>query len=333
LILLLSGCAKVEKTQDTMKIDQTEMVATETVSATPTLEPTPTPKPSASITNGEDLTVTDAQAILEERLDTSKYSVDLLSESIRIDGTSFIAFIAYENATPLEPVLIVNKNSGKISCMSKEGKTIAFSNFPSNPTEETIALDWNGTFYMRDKYERIVSTLELTQNDSSSFEFTVQSKDSVTTYSLAGIGHIDNANAIFTSEDGKELMFMMEEESITLYDNQAFSKSGLGISGTYYLSTTENSNTLRITKDQARDLVLGLSMTDTKLPANISDYTLSVSDNFIIVQDRICYEVEAQAKLEGRDVLMTAFYVSVDGNVIFEYDSVAKNTCNTITLK
>lgn len=331
LILLFSGCAKKES-QDTMKIDQSSIVATNTVSATPTLEPTPTPKPSASITIGEELTVTDAQSILEERLDTSKYSVDFLSESIKIDGTSFIAFLVCENATPLEPVLLVNKYNGKVSCMSKEGKTIAFSNFPTNQEEETVAFDWNGTFYMRDKYERIVSTLELVQNDNASFEFIVQSKDSVTTYSLAGIGHIDNENAIFTSEDGKELMFMMEENSITLYDNQAFIKSGLGISGTYYLATAENSNSLRIKKDQANDLVLSLSKEDTKLPADISEYNLTVNENFIIVQDRICYEVGAYAKLEGRDVLMTSFYVSVDGNVIFAYDTVSKNTYTTITL-
>lgn len=332
LILLLSGCSKAKETQDTMKIDQTTVESTQTVSPTPTLKPTPTPKPSASITIGEELTVADAQAILEERLDNSKYSLDLLSQSMKIDGTSFIAFLACEDAIPLEPILLVNMYNGKISCLSKEGKTIAFSNFPINQQEETIALDWNGTFYMRDKYERVVSTLELIQNDNSSFEFYVQSKDSITSYTLAGIGHIDNANAIFTSEDGKELMFIMAEDSITLYDNQAFTKSGLGISGTYYLSSSENSSGLKITKEQAMELVLGLSMAETKLPANLSDYSLDFSDNFILIHDRICYEIGAYAQFEGHDVLVTSFYVSVDGNVIFEYDTVSKNTYTTIAL-
>lgn len=332
LILLLSGCAKEKNAKDTVNIDQSTTETSQTVTATPTIKPTPTSKPSASITIGEELTVADAQAILEERLDTTKYSLDLLSQSIDIDGTSFIAFLASEDSIPLEPVLIVNKYSGKISCLSKEGKTIAFNNFPMNQQEETIALDWNGTFYMRDKYERIVSTLELVQNDNSSFEFFVQSKDNLTTYNLAGIGHIDNDNAIFTSEDGKELMFMMAEDSITLFDNQVFTKSGLGISGTYYFATSESSNNLKITKEQAYDLILALSTADTKLPANISEYTLNLSDNVILIQDRICYEVGAYAQLEGHDVLMTTFYVSVDGNVIFEYDTVSKNTYTTITL-
>ena len=329
---LLSGCMKAQNTKETIEIDPSAKTPTLSVTATPTPDPTPTVKPSASIINGEEISVVDAQALLEERLDTSKYNVDLLSETIKIDDEQYIAFIGSENAIPLEPILIVNKFSGKISCMSKEGRSIAFSNFPSNKKEETVAYDWNGTFYRRDNYERVVSTLQIVQNDSSFFEFIVQSKDSITNYSLAGIGHIKEDTSVFIDESGKELLFIKEEGLVTLYDNEAFSHNDLSIGGTYYYEANDTLSSLRITLDKAYELVSGLSMIDTKLPAEISEYTLLANDITVIVQDRICYEIGAYAKLEENDILMTTFYVSVDGNVIYAYDNISKNTYATIDL-
>lgn len=330
LLLSFSGCAKSQDTQVSTTPIEATVTATQEVLATLTSTPTPTIKPSASITIGEEITATDAQALLEERLDNSKYSLDLLSESVQVDDVSYIAFIAYEDATPLEPVLIVNKYNGKIACMSKEGKLLALSNFPLKSKDDSITKEWNGTYYTKDKYERIVSTLSIIQNDNYSFEFFIQSKDNLTSNALAGIGHIDDNNAIFTDESNHELVFTRGKDSITLYDNDVFNKNGLSINGTYYFASNETTNPPQITSEQATKLISQLSITETKLPAEISEYDLKPSNTTIIVKDRICYEIGAYAEFEGRNVLMTTFYVSIDGNITYIFDNIAKNSYTTI---
>jgi hypothetical protein len=330
--ILLSGCTNKKNSKDIINDNHSFPTTTQIASTTPTFTPTPTIKPSASITIGEEISIADAQTILEEHLDTSIYSVELLSETVDIDTQQYISFIASEDATPLEPILIVNKYNGKVSCMSKSGKLIAFNNFPSNSHDDIVTYDWNGTYFMRDDYERIISTLQMVQNDSSSFEFIIQSKDNVTSYLLAGIGHISEDSAIFTDENDSELVFMMEEDKVILYDKQAFSNNGLSIEGTYEFESSEEVESLRITPTMALELVSELSMLETKLPVEISEYTLKSSKNTVIVQNRICYEIGAYAKLEAHNILMTTFYVSIDGNVAFAYDDIAKNTYATIEL-
>lgn len=332
LLFAFSGCAKQQEAKVSHAPKDTSVSVANETTLTPSPKPTPTIKPSASITIGEELSVTDAKAILEEHLNNSKYSIDLLSESVDIDNTHFIAFIASENANPLEPVLVVNKFNGKVSCLSKEGNIISFHNFPTNSNKPSVSLDWNGTYYRKDKYDHIVSTLSIVQNDSSSLEFIVQSKDNITAYTLAGIGHITENNAFFTDENNHELLFVLQEDSITLYDNEAFNNNGLSINGSYYFATYEDTNSIKITLNQATELVSSLSMEKTKLPAEISEYELLGKPDTIIVKDRICYEIGAYAKLEDHNVLMTTFYVSIDGNVAFAFDSMAKNTYTAIKL-
>lgn len=131
LILIFTSCKKNNETSKTDLIpDSATTTPTTVVTNSPTLEPTPTLKPSASIVIGEEISTQTAQALLEDVLDMKRYSVSLLSDDIVIDTNQYIAFIATENTIPLEPILIVNKYNGNISCMSSEGRSIAFSNFP-----------------------------------------------------------------------------------------------------------------------------------------------------------------------------------------------------------
>lgn len=323
-ILFLSGCSKDVSSTPVLEPEIQEIITTvATPTPTPSIEPTPTPKPSASVIEGEEVDVSTAQLLIGERIDTTKYSLTLLTDQMEIDSQEYIAFIASTGTTPLEPILLVNKKNGKLFCMSSEGKCIAFGNFPSNPTD-TIkdTYEWSGTYYRKDKYDRIIGTLQVQQNDSSSFEFMLYCADSTTSATFAGIGHIDGDYAIFTDESDHELVFQISEEAITLFDDdELFTKNGLAIGGSYNFATYETSEDYRISIEDAVTTLSQLTSYQTKLPANLSEYTLIPESKMVIVKDRICYVIGAYAEFEEQQVLITKLYFSIDGTVAFAYDS------------
>ncbi len=335
LILLFSGCSKnnsVASSDDNPIIPITKIA---TPTALPKYEPSPTVKPSASVMNDEELTIQSAQEIIEDRIDTQKYTVNLLTEELKIDSQNYIAFIANKDSTPQEPIILVNKSTGIVSCLSSEGKSIAFSNFPAtmNQQDNDNLYNWSGTFYRKDNHDRLLGTMQIVQNDSSSFEFFIYSSDSVTSLSLAGIGHIEGNYAIFTDEAEQEIIFSIIDDTINVYDSEEnFSSSGLSIGGDYTFQSYDIENDYKIGIDKAIELLSRLNMYQTKLPAELSEYKLISQDSLIIVKDRICYVIGAYASFEDRQVLMATFYVSIDGSVVFAYDNISNEPYAIIPL-
>ncbi len=335
IIFLFCGCKKdnsIPSMKDSPTISLTEAA---TPTTTPEPEPTPTIKPSASVSGDEELTAQSAQEIIENRIDMQKYTVTLLTEELKIDSQNYIAFIANKNSVPQEPIILVNKSTGIISCLSSEGKSISFSNFPTGTQqpENNSLYDWNGTFYQKDSRDRLLGTLQIVQNDSSSFEFFIHSSDSISSLTLAGIGHIDGNYAIFSDEAEHELLFSMKDGTINVYDcDESFSSSGLSISGDYSFQSYEIENDYKIGVEKAIELLSKLSMHQTKLPAELWEYNLIPQDSLIIVKDRICYVIGAYATFEEQQVLMTTFYVSIDGCVVFAYDNTSNEPYAVIPL-
>lgn len=334
ILFLFSGCDNKNSTP-TMKENVTPTI---TIMATPTtspkLDPTPTIKPPASVSPGDELTTQSAQELIENKIDSQKYTVTLLTEELKIDSQDYIAFVANENSVPLEPIILVSKTTGIVSCLSSEGKCIAFSNFPSTIQQENENLcDWNGTFSRKDSRDHLLGTLQIVQNDSSSFEFYIYSDDSITSLTLAGIGHIEGNYAIFTDESEHELLFTMKDGVINVYDgDENFSSSGLTISGDYTFESYDIEEDYKIGIEKAVELLSRLSMYQTKLPAELSEYSLKSQDSLIIVKDRMCYVIGAYATFEDLEVLMTTFYVSIDGSVIFAYDNISDEPYSVIPL-
>ncbi len=331
LILTLCGCKRRNDTVETNhmtqeSIDTTNEPPTYEPTASPTLEPTPTIKPSASIKLGEEISAQVAQALLEEQIDTKRYFISLLSEDIVIDGNPYIAFIATQDSIPLEPIIIVNKYTGKISCMSSDGKCIAFSNFPFN-TPDYSETDWSGTYHRKGKSERTISTLQITQNDPSSFDFMIHMEDSSRTLTLAGIGHIEDNYAFFVDENDNELVFVFDQTVITIHDDDGlFTQGNLDIAGSYLFESIDITEDFSISKTEALTLISNLSTSQSKLPAEMSEYTLRIEDSQIIVGDRICHVIGTYAKLGQENVLVKKFYVSIDGQVTFSYDNSQETT-------
>lgn len=336
-IFYLSGC---QKNVSTPSFDEdVTIIATESVTPTikPIFEPTPSIKPSASVSSGDELTTQSAQTIIEEQVDPQKYTVSLLTEDLLIDSTHYIAFLAYEKNIPLEPVLLVNKVNGTISSLTFDGKVSGFNLYSltcRQQSQDTIDYDWNGRFYCKDNGGRVIGTLQIIQNDPYSFEFFINSSTDFNSKTIAGVGHIIGNNAFFSDESDHYLSFTMNEDTISVCDlEETSSATKLCVNGDYIFQDYDSTDKYSISASNAVNLLQTLSTVQTKLPAPLSDYSLKTQDIRTIVKDRICYVIDAFAQLDSNDILMTTFYVSIDGSVIFAFDNTAEDPYSVILMK
>lgn len=109
-----------------------EAEPTKPAEPTATPEPTPTevPEPPAEVSPE------DAKALLEQKIDTGIYKIELLNDHLYIDGTYFYQFCVSENGTDMEPFLIVDKMDGTIWCYDVSGTIEEFVRFPVDGTTE-----------------------------------------------------------------------------------------------------------------------------------------------------------------------------------------------------
>ncbi|MBO5351778.1 MAG: hypothetical protein J6A77_00610 [Lachnospiraceae bacterium] len=96
---------------------------TATSTPAPTATPTPTPTPALSAAEAEEL--------VHSKVDTSVYSIQLVSESLRVGNGSYYQFGAIANQEFVYPFLVVDKATGELSCYDSTAETVFdFTTFP-----------------------------------------------------------------------------------------------------------------------------------------------------------------------------------------------------------
>lgn len=107
-------------------------VATPEATKAPETEVSPTP------TEVPVLSVDEAMAILQSRIDLAAdaYSIELLDDHLMIEGEAYYNFCINDtNGTAMEPLLIVEKKEGTLLCYDYSGVVSQFSKFPLDKTE------------------------------------------------------------------------------------------------------------------------------------------------------------------------------------------------------
>jgi hypothetical protein len=100
--------------------------ATQAPTSTP--EPTPTEEPV--------LSQAEAEAIAKGIVRLEKYSIELLDDHLMIDGAEYYSFcINDENGAGLEPLLIVERKTGKLLCYDMTGVVATIDKFPLDKVE------------------------------------------------------------------------------------------------------------------------------------------------------------------------------------------------------
>ncbi len=321
--ILCSGCQAAQNKNNTTIETPSELTPAVTISITqaPKITTIPEATPFA-----EDIFITeeDALSLVKAQINTRKYSVSLLAENVTIHSKNYYSFIVSENLTALEPAILVNKNTGELTCLTPDGKQTSFSTFTVKPVNDDTEINWNGTFVRKDLRGVTTSTITLIQNDAASFEFHILAENSLGINRLSGIGHIDRTTAKHFTNDEVSLNFTLDKNQLTLTDDDFFTKNTNSIAGSYILDKDTKEN-LTISEEDAIHIIRSLSLDQTGLPAKIDDYLILTDDTKLIIEDRICYSFGAYAKFEHKNILMTNFYVTVDGNAVYTYNPI-KNT-------
>ena len=96
----------------------------------PTTVPTPTKEPAKQITAAEALTV------LRKEIDETTYTISMLNDHLMLgDGKEYYMFCISDATGDLEPLLLVEKETGVIKCYTLEGVLSDFSGFPLDKVE------------------------------------------------------------------------------------------------------------------------------------------------------------------------------------------------------
>lgn len=320
--IFLIGCSKTSSEEsDSSSI--TILPPTQTASPLPTpsiLPQTTTPKATLALEESVELSSEDAKSLILERLDITKYTVDLINSNLVINEKNYYSFLVSEGNTVFEPALIVDKKTGEIFCYDSMGTISDYSEFPLYNESLDVACDWNGLFYCYNSAGGIHSSLLLGQGDSHSFQFTLSVKDGFEEINITGIASIQGNSASYTNEDGLTLHFVMSEHAVAVTEERT-SSTVTQFAGVYYLSTEEVPAVTTLSSEKAIELLSTLSKEQAKLPNEITDYTLIADDLTITIKDSICYSISVYTDLSERLSLMNTYYVAVDGSKIFMFDT------------
>ncbi len=328
LLLMAAGCGSedgssdpTEQTTESSTQNPTEESSPENTSESTQTEPAEPSTEESSDSNpsgaGEDtvlLTADDAMSLVCERIDTGIYSVDLVEESLAVEGNDYYQFLVSSNGSAIYPSLIVNKQSGSIFCYTEEGEVRGYSSFPLYDASVDAVCDWNGVFSLYSGDGSVLASIDLGQADSHSFEFTLTASGT----ELFGVAQIRGNTALY-ERDGSQLDFLMKENSLVITESGS-SLGGTSLSGEYLSAASSFEQTDPISSEEAMDLVSALSMEQTGLPAELSEYTITVEEGTVEINGTLCYSVCVYSDLGERMQLMKVFSVSVDGEHIYTFD-------------
>lgn len=128
---------------------------TEEPPATATPEPTATPVPTATPTPA--LSVSEAKNVVTQKVDTSVYDVQLISENLTVGNSSYYQFGAIKNHEIVAPFFVVSKSDGSLHFYdSTEDTVFDFTKFPlkaeATPTPTPVP-EPAGTLTAKQAYE------------------------------------------------------------------------------------------------------------------------------------------------------------------------------------
>lgn len=307
---ITTGNASEDNTESTEDTEGTSSSAEE-----PSTKESSSSDPSGSGDGTVLLTSDEAMSLIRERINTDIYTVELVEESVSVEGKDYYQFLVSSNGSAVYPYLIVDKQSGTIFCYTEEGEVREYSSFPLYDASVDAVCDWNGIFSLYSGDGTVLSSIDLGQADSHSFEFVLTASG----IELTGVAQIRGNTALYEA-DGYQLDFLMKEDSLVI------TESGTGpaetsLSGEYRseASTLEQSAD-PISSEEAVELVSSLTAEQTGLPTQLSEYTLTVEEGTVEINGNLCYSVCVYSDLGERMQLMKVFNVSVDGEHIYTFD-------------
>ena len=111
-----------------------EAEPTKAVTATQTPTQTKAPTPTEELV--KQITAAEALTVLRKEIDETTYTISMLNDHLMLgDGKEYYMFCISDATGDLEPLLLVEKETGVIKCYTLEGVLSDFSGFPLDKVE------------------------------------------------------------------------------------------------------------------------------------------------------------------------------------------------------
>lgn len=317
-ILLMTACSRSDSA-DTVVTSQS---VTTTVSNTGNITgtsvtaqttgvnvPSVSPLPDA-VTDNPD--IDESQKLISLVIDTSKYDVKLLSDSQIINSDDYYVFLVSYHGETIEPLILVNKETKELSCISSDNVITDISEHPLYMTSDSNDVKWEGTYCMTDDNGNTVAGIAISnQSDSqNTFNFTAYKYTGENYSNLSGTASLSDNVAVFAGENDVSMTFTLTDESIVI--SNATDEESKAFEGTYTL-TDDVTVTGKITSGQALNILYSLSADETGLPGASDNYYYYVSDENTIVKNHLCFIINVFTLKEHELSIFDSFYVTTDG--------------------
>lgn len=317
-----AGCGSAPSSTDDAAITQapTMTASPSDVSSADILTPSAAPLPSATPTpslNG--YSPETAAELIRTFLDSEYYEISLVSDDFRIDSEDFYTFLISRKGSAIEPLILVNKETGVLKCILSDNTVQEITAHPLYKETGDTAVSWNGTYIILNEDGTLRSYIILSQTDDEHFEFTAYSYLDHEIDELSGVAQVSGREASFISESGASLHFSWSGTNLVL-DHKHPAQTG-SLTGIYSYTENQDSNVATISAQEAIERLSSLEQAQTGLAGSMADYFFYVQNDITIMNDRLCYNILVYSNKGNRLFYKAQFFVTLDGGTVYRQEN------------
>lgn len=321
--ILLTGCKDISgNNTDTPDVSVTAVPTEQADYVNPNISADITSVPDIDSVEEPAISIEEAKLSILGNLDITKYHLDLLNNSLLIGGNEYYLFFVKENNLIHTPALVVDKETGNVYCYETDGTINPFTDFQFYIENNNMYFDWNGNYIHYNDFGNPAYKIELSQSDSHSFSFVLEIADGFYNTEIVGFAEISNNTAIYYLNDKPVLLFVINDNTLLVSYISAHSSIAetYDFSEIFYLDGADIPASSIISEDEARSLLLSLSIKETELPDEISKYIIIPDKMTIFIKGEPCYSFGVYVNASNRKMLINTYYVAMDGSKIFMFD-------------
>lgn len=294
------------------------------ISSANALTPSATPLPSATPAPSQNgYSPEAASELIRAFLDSEYYEISLVSDDLRIDSEDFYTFLISQKGSAIEPLILVNKETGELKCILSDNTVQEITAHPLYKETGDAAVSWNGIYIILDEDGALRSYIILAQTDDEHFEFTAYSYLDQEVDELSGVAQISGTEASFVSESGASLHFSWSGTNLIL-DHKHPAGAGR-LTGIYSYTENQDSNVVKISAQEAIERLCSLEQNQTGLAGSMADYFFYVQNDITIMNDRLCYNILAYSNEGNRLYYKAQFFVTLDGGTVYCQENSSDN--------
>lgn len=330
MILTFSGCTKNTDTGDNrpnaVSPSPPELtdIPPDITSEPDTPAASPSPIPTAL---PSDFSPEAAMELVARTIISGSYDISLVSNTLVLDSEKYYTFLVSLKGTAIEPLIIVNQQTGELKCISSDNTVSEITIHPLYQEPDAEIITWEGTYIIQSADGILSNYIILTPLDTRRFEFTAYVYLETGISELSGIAEIKEDTASFSSEGGITLTFSWSGSSLIIKQQPVSSERNF--SGTYTYTSEADSTVTQISMEEALQKLLTLTAEESMLKRPMEEYSYYVQDEAVILNDHLCYSIIAYTEKNNRLFYVAQFYITVDGVSIYR---LADNTSEDIEI-